>query len=126
MEITENPSEIYSEEHEAIKNFIDHDTMTHLLVSVLGCADLMAKCLLDKWYLKDDLPVSTKYGILMFSHYYQNIGEIVREEVKPGDEIICGYLPVDGDAWKTDEDFEKRILHFVKYLYEQYKEQGKL
>jgi hypothetical protein len=42
------------------------------------------------------------------------------------DDIEAGFLPVNEESWKSEEDFEKRFILLVKLFHKSLKAEGKL
>lgn len=127
MKVSDEPDSGEKEMHINVRKHLNEDEILSLLFSVFGCADLMARESLEKWYNEAVEPPKTMlYGMLMFGQYMIMMGSIVRDEIPKGEKINIGYMPTSQDAWKTDEDLDKRIVIFVKCLYEEYVKAGRI
>ncbi len=111
-----------------IRAIFSHDECIDMATTLLGASDLMAKFLTKDQNIEvfKRLPKSAQYGILQFVQWYQIFSGVIQGEIKSRGDVKMAYLPVCPEAWKTDKDFDKRILILVKAIYERLKEEGKI
>jgi len=125
MKPNKKPDSKTIEHNKKIKDFFSHDEIIHLLMTIFGASDLMAHFVFDKAQEFIELPVDVKYGLIQHASVFRLLGSILRDEVKK-DNLKMVHMPIGKDAWKTEEDFEKRFILLVKRFYEDLKEEGKL
>lgn len=107
-----------------LKHFFLEEDFYTLFAAELGYADVLAKYLYENKEI-NSLPTSCKYAILQHASTMVVISKILRNEMNP-DDLSMNHMPVYEEAWKSEEDFEKRFIFVIKKFYEDLKEQGKL
>lgn len=111
-----------------IKFFPDERDRMSLFATILGAADNVSRFVLETYNDKvSKLPTKCVYGLM---HTYQILmicAKILQDKVAPEDVAIGGFFPSNPDtAWKSEEDFEERLILLVKTFYEHYKSEGKI
>jgi hypothetical protein len=129
MEIQDKDSpDIVAMKEKILKFFPKPEHFMGLFATILGAADQVSRYILEKErdnYL--DLPVHCKYGLLHVFQVLNVISKILRDEIPEGEGFrLGGYFPTDAGAWQSDEDFEERLILFVKLFYEDLKKNVKL
>lgn len=123
MEISDKPDEDSKECNVKLINKIGIDGYQSLFNTLLGCTNNICNYVINTSDLLK-LPNSVKYSMLQVHSILTYFSKILH-----GEETDCeigGYFPVDGDSWKSEEDFEKRLILFVKLYYKHLKKEGKL
>lgn len=127
MKLSSNPDKMSRDASNKLSKYFDYDELSSLVWSLLGCSDLMGRYLIQMFAKnKNEVPKGTVYGMLMFIQYLKTLSEIASDRIPEGEILKFLHMPTEEDAWKTDEDFEKRITIFVKQLYQDYSAQGKI
>jgi hypothetical protein len=109
------------------KSLPDEECFLSLFATLLGAADNISQYILEQErgnYL--NLPVKCKYGLLQVYQILNVTSAILRDEVKPDEIKVAGYFPTGDGAWKSEVDFEKRLILMVKLFYKNYKDLGKI
>lgn len=103
----------------------DHEDRLSLIVSVTGIMKLLSDHIVTTADPKK-LDPKTGYGMMMAFHYLQMMQLIANGSLDGGDKVEFGHMPSDELAWKSDDDFNKRLLLVVKHMYEDFVKKGKV
>ena len=122
MELTEKQDDVIIAYNKKLLDIVGVEVYQGMFNTVLGSADNIFKYIVMQ---KDiaNLPVDVRYSMLQIAQIMLALkGVLTGEEVKVG-----GFFPTDEDtAWKSEQDFEKRLILLVKLLHKNLKEEGKL
>jgi response regulator RpfG family c-di-GMP phosphodiesterase len=107
-----------------LKEHFSEEQIASFVLSLLGMSAIAHKFIYER--VKDfiEIPVSVKYSLVQNASFLRLMGLVVRNELEKGAAQSL-YLPIHEEAWKSEEDFEKRFIFVVKAFYEQLKKEGK-
>ena len=83
----------------------------------------MGRFILEKHHF--NVPPGIRYSLLQ-TYIFMNLAKNIFDEKADIEGIMPKYMPVGDDAWKSDEDFEKRLVFLVQTLYNSLKQEGKI
>jgi hypothetical protein len=122
MKLKEKDPEEFVQMGKKISDAVGIDGLTSMIVTLLGVSNNICKFLFEERGITN-LSHEIKYSLLQCSHILVAVSAILNSKEKVS---IGGYFPIDEDAWKSEEDFEKRLIILVKLIYEYLKKEGKI
>lgn len=125
MKTSKKPAPESSEFHEKLIKQLTPEEITSALVSVVGLSNLAHEFIWECVRGFIELPIQIKYSLVQHASFARLLYRIQKEDLLPK-EIDIQHMPIDENAWKSDEDFEKRFIFVVNQFYEQLKKEGKL
>jgi hypothetical protein len=108
-----------------LKNHFADEQIASFVLTLLGMSDLAHRFIWEKAREFIELPIEVKYSTIQHAAFFRILSMAVQGELDK-DKLDLKYMPVNKDAWESDEDFEKRFIFVVKHYYEGLKKEGKL
>jgi hypothetical protein len=110
-----------------IRDFFGDDLeLMDFIGTLLGAADNISQYILEKEVPYNELPSRCKYGMLHLFQILNLVSGILGGRIKRGETKIGGYFPAGKGAWKSEEDFEARLVLLVKMFHADLTAKGKI
>lgn len=122
MKISKHADEKVAEFDKKILDTLGIEAYQGIFNTLLGCSNNICRYIIEEKNIIS-LPVGVRYSMLQIHSMMDALAAILQG--KQGVEI-GGHLPVNEEAWNSEEDFEKRFILLVKLFHKALKEEGKL
>lgn len=101
---------------------LGEQNLMDMFTTLLGVADQIGRYIIETRQAGNS-PFQVRYSLIQLYSMLAACSKALNTEepIKVG-----GYFPTGGESWKSEEDFEKRLILLIKLYNEQLKKEGKL
>ena len=126
MKLNKEQTKEFKEHDKKILDALGVENLLPILHTLLGVSDNVSRFIAREYSEVWELPAEIKYSLLHVYQILRLFSDVLNDKIKREDVKIGGHFPVGAGAWKSEGDFEKRLITLVRLFHHHLKEEGKL